>query len=83
MDMKKIKSSMDVSRPKRHTPPTNPKNPINNMNMSPVEGYKLVVFRSMQNAQMLTECGELNKCVCKHIRKKYKQTKMCCIYRCT
>lgn len=53
-------------KPKRHIPPTNPSD---DMNMSPVEGKTFSVCRSMQNAQQLTECGGVNKYVCKYIGK--------------
>eukprot|EP00957_Ditylum_brightwellii_P079961 6081110-Ditylum_brightwellii.AAC.1 len=37
--------------------------------MSPVEGYTFYVCKSMQNAQLLTECGGVIKYVCKYIGK--------------
>ena len=51
---------------KSHIPPINP---TNDMNMSPVEGYTFAACRSMQNAQILTECGGVNKYVYKFIVK--------------
>lgn len=52
--------------PKRHIPPTNPSD---DLNMSPVEGKTFAVTRAMQNAQLLTDCGGVNKYVCKYIGK--------------
>ena len=37
--------------------------------MSPIEGKTFAVTRSMQNAQLLTDCGGVNKYVCKYIGK--------------
>ena len=37
--------------------------------MSPVEGKTFSVCRSMQNIQLLTDCGGVNKYVCKYIGK--------------
>eukprot|EP00957_Ditylum_brightwellii_P002847 218909-Ditylum_brightwellii.AAC.1 len=59
-------SKMKFFHPRRHIPPTNP---TTGMNISPVEGYTFSVCRSMQNAQLLTECGSVNKYVCKYIGK--------------
>ena len=50
----------------RHIPPTNPSD---DENMSPVEGKTFSACRSMQNIQMLTNCGGVNKYVCKYIGK--------------
>jgi hypothetical protein len=52
--------------PSRHIPPTNPSDDIN---ISPVEGYLFAVCQSMQNVQWLTNCGGVNKYVCKYIGK--------------
>ena len=41
--------------------------------MSPVEGYTFANCRSMQNIQILTQCGGVNKYVCKYIGKVDKQ----------
>ena len=52
--------------PKRHIPHTMN---THDVNMSPVEGKTFSVCRSMQNIQMLTDCGGVNKYVCKYIGK--------------
>jgi hypothetical protein len=52
--------------PQRHIPPTNPSD---DMNISPVEGKTFAACRSMQNIQLLTNCGGVNKYVCKYIGK--------------
>ena len=54
----------------RHIPPTNPNG---DLNISPVEGYTFVNCRSMQNIQVLTQCGGVNKYVCKYIAKLDEQ----------
>ena len=41
--------------------------------MSPVEGYTFANCRSMQNIQILTQCGGVNKYVCKYIGKVDEQ----------
>ena len=61
-----LMSHLPFFHPKRHIPPTNPTGDIN---MSPVEWYTFSVCRSMQNCQILTECGGVNKYVCKYIAK--------------
>ena len=61
-----FKSNDSYFHPKRHVPPTNPSN---DMNISPVDGYTFSVCKSMQNVQLLTECGGVNKYVCKYIGK--------------
>ena len=43
------------------------------LNMSPVEGKKFSACQSMQNIQMLTDCGGVNKYICKYIGKIDKQ----------
>ena len=63
---KKWKSKLAFLHPRRHIPPTNPNNDIN---MSPVEGYTFSNCRSMQNIQLLTQTGGVNKYVCKYIGK--------------
>ena len=60
------KSKLAFLHPRRHIPPTNPNNDIN---MSPVEGYTFANCRSMQNIQLLTQTGGVNKYVCKYISK--------------
>ena len=56
--------------PRWHIPPTN----LNNdLNMSPAEGYTFSNCRSMQNIQVLTQSGGVNKYVCKYIGKIDKQ----------
>ena len=64
--VKKWKSKLAFLHPQRHIPPTNPNNDIN---MSPVEGYTFANCRSMQNIQLLTQSGGVNKYVCKYIGK--------------
>ena len=61
-----IKYNHDFFTPKRHIPPTMS---THDMNMSPVEGKTFSVCESMQNIQMLTDCGGVNKYVCKYIGK--------------
>jgi predicted GIY-YIG superfamily endonuclease len=61
-----IQYNLPFFHPKRHVPPTNPSD---DLNMSPVEGKTFSVCRSMQNAQLLTDCGGVNKYVCKYIGK--------------
>ena len=63
---KPYKSKLAFLHPKRHIPPTNPSDDIN---MSPVEGYTFANCRSMQNIQLLTQTGGVNKYVCKYIGK--------------
>ena len=58
--VKKWKSKLAFLHPQRHIPPTNPNNDIN---MSPVEGYTFANCRSMQNIQLLTQSGGVNKYV--------------------
>ena len=41
--------------------------------MSPVEGYTFSNCRSMQNIQLLTQTGGVNKYVCKYIGKVDEQ----------
>ena len=41
--------------------------------MLPVEGYTFANYRSMQNIQILTQCGGVNKYVCKYIRNVNKK----------
>ena len=62
----KFKSKISFLHPRRHIPPTNPSDDIN---MSPVEGYTFANCRSMQNIQLLTQTGGVNKYVCKYIGK--------------
>ena len=50
--------------PKRHGPPTNPKN---DTNISPVEGSIFAVNQSMQNVQKLSGTGGCDKYLCKDI----------------
>ena len=52
--------------PKRHIPHTMN---THDVNMSPVEGKTFSVCRSMQNTQMLADCGGVNKYVSKYIGK--------------
>ena len=61
-----IKSKLSFLHPKRHIPPTNPSDDIN---MSPCEGHTFSICRSMQNIQVLTHGGGVNKYVCKYIGK--------------
>ena len=61
-----IKYHHDFFTPKRHIPPTMS---TFDMNMSPVEGKTFSACLSMQNIQMLTDCGGVNKYVCKYIGK--------------
>ena len=61
-----IKYHHDFFTPKRHIPPTMS---THDMNMSPVEGKTFAACQSMQNIQMLTDCGGVNKYVCKYIGK--------------
>ena len=61
-----IKYHHDFFTPKRHIPPTMS---TFDMNMSPVEGKTFSTCLSMQNIQMLTDCGGVNKYVCKYIGK--------------
>ena len=68
--VKKWKSKLAFLHPQRHIPPTNPNYDIN---MSPVEGYTFANCRSMQNIQILTQCGGVNKYVCKYIGKVDEQ----------
>ena len=56
----------DFFTPKRHVPPTMS---THDLNMSPVEGKTFSACLSMQNIQMLTDCGGVNKYVCKYIGK--------------
>ena len=63
---KKWKSKLPFLHPQRHIPPTNPNH---DNNMSPVEGYTFANCRSMQNIQLLTQSGGVNKYVCKYIGK--------------
>jgi hypothetical protein len=67
---KTFKSNLAVFHPKRHIPPTNPNG---DLNISPVEGYTFANCRSMQNIQVLTQCGGVNKYVCKYIAKLDEQ----------
>ena len=64
--MKPYKSKLSLFHPKRHIPPTNPNG---DLNISPVEGYTFANCRSMQNIQVLTQCGGVNKYVNKYIAK--------------
>ena len=61
-----FKYNDDFFTPKRHIPHT-----MNtfDQNMSPVEGKIFLACLSMQNIQMLTDCGGVNKYVCKYIGK--------------
>ena len=68
--VKKWKSKLAFLHPQQHIPPTNPNYDIN---ISPVEGYTFTNCCSMQNIQILTQCGGVNKCVCKYIGKVDKQ----------
>ena len=68
--VKKWKSKLAFLHPQRHIPPTNPNYDIN---MSPVEGYTFANCLSMQNIQILTQCGGVNKYVCKYIGKVDEQ----------
>ena len=61
-----IKFNDSFFTPKRHIPHTMN---THDVNMSPVEGKTFSVCRSMQNLQMLTDCGGVNKYVCKYIGK--------------
>ena len=63
---KDVKYNDDFFSPKRHIPPT-----MNtfDLNMSPVEGKTFSACLSMQNIQTLTDCGGVNKYVCKYIGK--------------
>ena len=61
-----IKYHHDFFTPKQHIPPTMS---THDMNMSPVEGKTFAACQSMQNIQMLTDCGGVNKYVCKYIGK--------------
>ena len=61
-----IKYHHDFFTPKRHIPPTMS---TFDLNMSPVEGRTFSACQSMQNIQMLTDCGGVNKYVCKYIGK--------------
>ena len=56
--------------PRRHVPPTNPNNGIN---MSPVEGCTFSNCLSMQNIQLLTQTGGVNKNLHKHVIKLDEQ----------
>ena len=61
-----VQFTMDFFKPKRHIPPINPSD---DKNISPVEGKTFSMCRSMQNIQLLTDCGGVNKYVCKYIGK--------------
>lgn len=63
---KDFKSHLPLFHPKRHIPPTNPNG---DLNISPVEGYTFANCLSMQNIQVLTQSGGVNKYVCKYIAK--------------
>ena len=68
--VKKWKSKLAFLHLQRHIPPTN----LNyDINMSPVEGYTFANCRLMQNIQILTQCGGVNKYVCKYIGKVDEQ----------
>lgn len=60
------KSKLAFLHPQRHIPPTNPSDDIN---MSPCEGYTFSNCRSMQNIQILSQSGGVNKYICKYIGK--------------
>ena len=53
-----FKINHNFFHPIRHIPHTNK---INDMNISPVEGYLFTACRSMQNLQLLTGSGSCNK----------------------
>ena len=61
-----IQYNDDFFLPKRHIPHTMN---THDVNMSPVEGKTFSACRSMQNVQMLTDCGGVNKYVVKYIGK--------------
>ena len=65
-----FKSKLAFLHPQRHIPPTNPSDDIN---MSPCEGYTFSNCLSMQNFQVLTQSGGVNKYVCKYIGKLDEQ----------
>jgi predicted GIY-YIG superfamily endonuclease len=65
-----FKSKLPIFHPKRHIPPTNPNG---DLNISPVEGYTFANCKSMQNIQVLTQSGGVNKYVCKYIAKLDEQ----------
>ena len=67
---KEIKSKLSFLHPKRHIPPTNPSDVIN---MWPCEGYTFANCLSMQNIQVLTHGGGVNKYICKYIGKLDEQ----------
>ena len=65
-----FKCSLALFHPNRHIPRTNP---TGDLNISPVEGYTFANCRSMQNIQILTQAGGVNKYVCKYIVKMDEQ----------
>ena len=71
MMMEYFKSSIPFFHPYGHVPLTNQTNDIN---IYPVEGCTLVVFKSMQNVQVLTGTGGCYKYVCKYITKNNEQS---------
>ena len=67
---KRSKAHCFFFHPRRHIPPTKPSD---NINMSPCEGYTFANCLSMQNIQVLTQGGGVNKYICKYIRKLDEQ----------
>ena len=67
---REVKYYDDFFTTKRHIPPM-----MNtfDLNMSPVKGKTFSACLSMQNIQTLTNCGGVNKYVCKYIGKIDKQ----------
>ena len=61
-----FKCKLAFLHPQRHIPPTNPNDDIN---MSPCEGHTFSICHSMQNIQLLTQTGGVNKYICKYIGK--------------
>ena len=65
-----FQSKLSLFHPMRHIPRTNPNG---DLNISPVEGNTFANCRSMENIQILTQSGGVNKYVCKHIAKMDEQ----------
>lgn len=63
---KAVKFHHSYFEQRRHIPPTNASDDVN---MSPVEGKTFAASLSMQNLQLLRNCGGVNKYVCKYIGK--------------
>ena len=64
---------MPLFYPKRHTPATNFSYDVNR---SPVKGYAFAAFLPIQNLQLLTNHGGINKHYRKYIGNMDKETKL-------